>query len=71
MLFFDARDLFTNIPLEYTIDLVLKQIHENHDILVSVTKNGLGKILTRHEKPHFLFPNVLQRLSFQKNQTGM
>ena len=31
MVSFDARPLFTNVPLEYTIDLVLTRIYENHE----------------------------------------
>ena len=27
--------------------------------------------ITLHEKPYFLFPNVLKRWSFQKNRTGI
>ena len=33
MVSFDVKALFTNVPLEYTIDLVLKRIYENHEIL--------------------------------------
>ena len=32
MVSFDVKALFTNEPLEYTIDLVLKRIYENHEI---------------------------------------
>ena len=33
MVSFDVKALFTNVPLEYTIDLILKRIYENHEIL--------------------------------------
>ena len=39
MVSFDVKALFTNVPLEYTIDLVLKRIFENHEISTSITRN--------------------------------
>ena len=29
---FDVKALFTNVPLEYTIDLALQRIYESHEI---------------------------------------
>ena len=34
-------------------------------------KRKLNKEITLHEKPCFLFPNILKKLSFQKNGTGI
>ena len=45
MLSFDVKALFTNVPLKYTIDLVLKRIFDNHEISTSVTRNEMRKIL--------------------------
>ena len=45
MVSFDVRPLFTNVPLEYTIDLVLKRIYENHEISTSITRNEMGEAL--------------------------
>ena len=42
---FDVKALFTTVPSEYTIDLVLKQIYENHGILTSITRNEIREIL--------------------------
>ena len=42
---FDVKALFTNVPLEYTIDLVLKRIYENHEIPTSITRNEMREIL--------------------------
>ena len=39
MISFDVKALFTNVPLEYTIDLVLKRIYENHETSLPVTRN--------------------------------
>ena len=33
------------VPLEYTVDLVMERIHENHEILTSITRNDMRKIL--------------------------
>ena len=32
MVSFDMKSLFTNEPLEYTIDLVLKRIYDNGEL---------------------------------------
>ena len=45
MVSFDVKALLTNVPSEYTIDLVLKRIYENHGILTSITRNEIREIL--------------------------
>ena len=57
---FDVKVLFTNVPLEYTIDLVLKRICENHEISTSITRNEMREMLllcTKNE--HSAFKDVL------------
>ena len=41
MVSFDTKELFTNVSLEYTIDLVLRRIYENHEISTSITRNEM------------------------------
>ena len=41
MLSFDVKALFTNEPLEHTIDLVRKRKYENHEISTSITRNEM------------------------------
>ena len=41
MVFFAVEALFTNVPLEYSINLVLKQIYENYEILTSITNSKM------------------------------
>ena len=41
MVSFDTKALFTNVPLEYTTDLVLRRIYENHEISTSITRNEM------------------------------
>lgn len=38
MAYFDVKTFFTNVPLDWKIDLILKQIYENHEITISITK---------------------------------
>ena len=60
MVSFDVRPLFTNVPLEYTIDLVLKRIYENHEISTSITRNEMGEALPLCTKNvHFTFRDVI------------
>ena len=60
MLSFDVKALFTNVPLKYTIDLVLKRIFDNHEISTSVTRNEMRKILLLcTENVHFTFRDVV------------
>ena len=60
MVSFDVKALFTNIPLEYTVDLVLKRIYENHETLTSITRNELrGVLLLCTNNVHFTFRDVV------------
>ena len=60
MVSFDVRPLFTNVPLEYTIDSVLKRIYENHEISTSITRNEIGEALLLCTKNlHFTFRGVV------------
>ena len=60
MLSFDVKALFTNVPLKYTIDLVLKRIFDNHEISTSVTRNEMRKILLLCTKNvHVTFRDVV------------
>ena len=45
MVSFDVKALFTNVPLKYAIDLVLKRIYENHQISTSIIRNEMREIL--------------------------
>ena len=41
MVSFDVKSLFTNVPLNRTIDIILKRIYEKNEIARSVTKNEM------------------------------
>ena len=60
MVSFDVKGLFTNTPLEYTIDLILQQIYKNHKISTSITRNEMKEILLLCMKNvHFTFTDAL------------
>ena len=64
MVSFHVKALLKNVPFEYTIDLVLKGIYENHEISTLITRNEMRETLLLCTKNiHFIFRDVayLQR----------
>ena len=60
MVCFNVKALFTNVPLEYTVYLELKQIYENHEIARSITRNEIREIILLYTKNvRFTFRNVV------------
>ena len=56
MVSFDVKSLFTSVPLEYTIDIIIKRIFEDHEITTIYTKSEMKKLLTLCTKNvHFSF----------------
>ena len=56
MVSFNVKSLFTNVPLEYTIDLVLKRIYDNGELSTDITRSEMKEMLklcTKNE--HFTF----------------
>ena len=45
MVSFDVKSLFTNVPLDRTIQLVLKRIYEKHEISTNITKQERKEML--------------------------
>ena len=55
---FDVKSLFTLVPLEQNIDIIIKRIFEKHEITTVFTKNEMKKLLTICTKNlHFSFNN--------------
>ena len=53
---FDVKYLFTNIPLDRTIQLVLKIIYEKHEVSTNITKQEMKEMLILCTKnAHFIF----------------
>ena len=56
MVSFDVKSLFTNVPLEYTIDLILKRIYDNGEFSTDITRSEMKEMLTLCTKNvHFTF----------------
>ena len=45
MVSFDVKLLFTNVPLETTIDIILRKIYTNHELTTSLTKKEVKELL--------------------------
>ena len=57
---FDVKSLFTSVPLEYTIDISIKRIFQDHEITTIFTKSEMEKLLTLCPKHvHFSFNNEI------------
>ena len=56
MISFDAKSLFTNVPLQTTIDIILRRIYTNHEVTTSLTKKEMKELLLLCTKNvHFIF----------------
>ena len=53
---FDVESLFTNVPLDYTVDLILDRVYNKKDIQTTIKQNDLKKLLMLCTKNvHFKF----------------
>ena len=58
MISFDVTFLFTMVPLDYTIDLVLKRIYDDKEIQTKINRTEMKKLLLSCTKSvHFTFQN--------------
>ena len=56
MVSFDVKSLLTNVPLEYTIDLILKRIYDNGELSTDIIRSEMEEMLTLCTKNvHFTF----------------
>ena len=56
MISLDVKSLFTNMPLDCAIDIILKRIYENNEIVTSITKKEMKEMLILcTKKVHFTF----------------
>ena len=56
MVSFDVKSLFINVPLETTIDIILRRIYTNHELKTSLTKKEVKELLLLCTKNvHFTF----------------
>lgn len=53
---FDVTSLFTNVPLEYTIDIILRRIYDEKEIRTNIPKKDMKTLLLLCTKNvHFSF----------------
>ena len=58
MVSFDVASLFTNVPLEETIEIILKRIYVNKEITADIPKQEMKELLINCTKNvHFTFKN--------------
>ena len=58
----DVNSLFTNIPLDETIDICMNQLFENTDTVQGFTKSELKQLLCLATKePYFIFIGLLYK----------
>ncbi|CAF4673899.1 unnamed protein product [Rotaria sp. Silwood1] len=56
MVSFDVVNLYTNIPVDKTINIILKELYENRPVPPIIERNDLKELLTfATTKSHFLF----------------
>ena len=66
---FDVSSLFTNLPLDYTIDVILRRVYTETEIETNITKKELKDLLILCTKNvHFSFK---ERLYLQKDGIAM
>ena len=67
MVSFDVKSLFTSVPLERTINIIIKRIYEKHEIATVFTKPEMKKLLTICTKKfHFSYVQYVH-FSFNNN----
>ena len=59
---FDVSSLFTSVPLEYTINIILKRIYDNQEVQTSIEREVMKELLLLCTKNvHFTFNNKIYR----------
>ena len=54
------KALFTNVPLEYATDLILKRIYNNGELSTDISRSEMKEMLTLCTKSvHFTFNSVI------------
>ena len=52
MVSFDIKSLFTNVPLETTIEIILRRIYTNHELTSSLVKKEMKELLLLRAKSY-------------------
>ena len=57
---FNVKSLFSNVPLDRTIDIVLRRVYDKHDLQTSKARSEMKELLICTKKIHFTFDNVIK-----------
>ena len=58
---FDGKSLFTNVPLDRTMDIILRRIYDKHELQTSITRSEMKELLMLcTTNVHFMFDNVIK-----------
>ena len=55
MVSFHVKSLFTNVPLKYTIGLVLEQIYNKGELVTNITRSEMKEMLLCTKNVHFSY----------------
>ena len=57
---FDVKSLFTNVPLDFTIDVILKRIYEDNEIQTNIKKKEMKQLLLLYTRNvHFSYNGII------------
>ena len=60
MVSFDVKSLLTNVPLDRTINVILKRIYDDNELRISVSRNEVKELLFLCTKNvHFTFTGTI------------
>ena len=60
MVSFDATSLFTNVPMDKTIEIILKKIYQKKEIITTIPMREMKEPLyLRIKNVHFSFSDVI------------
>ena len=61
MVSFDVKLLFTDVPLDRTINIILKRIYDDNELTISISRNEMKELLLLcTKKVHFTFNGQIQ-----------
>ena len=61
MVSFDVKSLFTDVPLDRTINIILKRIYDDNELIISILRNEIKELLLLcTEKVHCTFNGKIQ-----------
>ena len=61
MVSFDVKSLFTDVPLDRTINIILKRIYDGNELIISILRNEINELLLFcTKKVHCTFNGKIQ-----------